>query len=299
MLKDLFAIAKFISRHPLTQDHKFKALMSFVRWQIGTRFLGRQVVVPWVEDAKFITSRGETGLTGNVYTGFMEYEDMGFLLHALQGDETFVDVGSNVGAFTILASKVVGVNSIAFEPVPETVERLKDQMQINRLNDVVSVRNNGVGDQAGKLFFTNNNDTINKVSLKGGENTTEVEVVTLDDVLDKTDKYIFKIDVEGYEYNVIEGGKDILSSPNTSAIIIELNGSGEEFGHSDEEIHTRLIELNFIPVRYDPKARFFTQLEGYNKDGSNTIYVKDLNAITAQCKAAPKRCVHTTSGVYI
>ncbi len=299
MLKHLCAITKFISQHPLTRDNKLRALMAFFRWQIGSRLIGKKVVVPWVDDAQFITGQGETGLTGNIYTGFMEYEDMVFLLHALQEDEIFVDVGSNVGAFTILASKVVKSKSIAFEPVPQTVERLKDQIFVNRLHDKVSIRNNGVGHKNETLFFTDNNDTINKVSLEGGENTTQVDVVTLDDTLDKNQKYFFKIDVEGFEYNVIEGGKKILSSPQTAAIIIELNGSGEEFGHSDEDIHQALLDLKFIPVRYDPKSRTFEKLDGYNKGGSNTIYIKDLDAISARCKAAPKRVVHTAGGVQI
>jgi len=300
MLKEFHSITKFILNHPLTEQNKFKAIVSFMRWQIGARLLGRKVIVPWVEDSKFIAGIGETGLTGNLYTGFMEYEDMLFLLHALDTDETFVDVGANVGAYTILASKVVKANSISFEPLLETVERLKDQIQINRIDDLVSVINKGVGDKAGMLFFTNDNDTINKVSLAGNtEHTTKVEVTTLDDELYKNKKYFFKIDVEGFEYNVIEGAKEILSSPNTSALIIELNGSVEEFGHTNEDIHNKLIKLNFKPVRYDPINRLLTGLNDYNKNGGNTIYVKDIDLIMARCKAAPKRCVHTASEIYI
>ena len=300
MLKQLHSITKFILTHPLTRQNKLKALISFGRWQIAARLLGKKVIVPWVEDASFITAIGETGLTGNLYTGFMEYEDMLFLLHALRTDETFIDVGANIGAFTILASKVVKTKSISFEPLPETVDRLKDQIQINRINDFVSVRNKGVGDKVGALFFTNNNDTINKVSLAGGvDNTTKVEVTTLDEELDKDKKYFFKIDVEGFEYNVIEGGKNILSSQNTIAIIIELNGSGEEFGHSNQDIHKKIISLNFTPVAYEPLSRSLHILDSYNKNGGNTIYVKDVDLIKARCKAAPSRCVHTANDIFI
>jgi hypothetical protein len=55
-------------------------------------------MVPWVGDARFIAGLGEVGLTGNLYTGFMEYEDMLFLLHDLRATGTFVDVGASVGA---------------------------------------------------------------------------------------------------------------------------------------------------------------------------------------------------------
>jgi FkbM family methyltransferase len=285
-------------RHPLNAKHKLKSLGNFLSWQIGTRILGKKVIVPWVDDAKFIAGSGETGLTGNVYVGFMEYLDMLFLLHALQPGETFVDVGANIGAYTILASKVVQSPSIAFEPLPGTADRLKDQLQINRIESFADVRNMGVGDAKGALFFTNNNDTTNKVSLEGdAQNTTRVEVSTLDAELRDDARYFFKIDVEGFEYNVLSGASHILSSDSISAIIIELNGSGEEFGHSNEDIHEKLTSYNFIPVAYEPLSRTLTKLDSYNKDSGNTIYVKDIDLISQRCRSAPRRIVHTACGM--
>ena len=296
----LYAIAKFIAKHPLNANHKLQALTNFVKWQIATRILKKKVIVPWVEDSMFISGLGETGLTGNLYAGFMEYEDMIFLLHALQPNETFVDVGANIGAYTILASKVVKSNSIAFEPLPATAERLKDQIQINRINAAVDIRNMGVGDKEGSLFFTNNNDTVNKVSLAGEvENTTMVRVSTLDKELAKDNQYFFKIDVEGFEYNVIEGASAVLLNNNVSAIIIELNGSGEEFGHSNEDIHKKLLSFGFVAVAYEPQKRNLTELKSYNQNGGNTIYVKDIALISKRCKSAPKRVVHTACDIKI
>jgi FkbM family methyltransferase len=299
-ISQLYAIAKFIAKHPLNANHKLQALTNFVKWQIATRILKKKVIVPWVEDSMFISGLGETGLTGNLYAGFMEYEDMIFLLHALQPNETFVDVGANIGAYTILASKVVKSNSIAFEPLPATAERLKDQIQINRINAAVDIRNMGVGDKEGSLFFTNNNDTVNKVSLAGEvENTTMVKVSTLDNELAKDNQYFFKIDVEGFEYNVIEGASAILSNNNVSAIIIELNGSGEEFGHSNEDIHKKLLSFGFFAVAYEPQTQNLTELKSYNQNGGNTIYVKDVALISKRCKSAPKRVVHTACDIKI
>lgn len=300
MLGQICQITKFIFNHPLTKKNRLKAIINFISWQIAVRLLGKKVVVPWVGDSRFILGLGETGLSGNLYTGLMEYEDMFFLLHALLPEETFVDVGANIGAYTILASKVVKANSISFEPLPETVERLMDQVQINRLNDKVVIKNKGVGDTFGELFFTNKNDTINKVSLdRVSENTTKVEVTTLDIELDKNKKYFFKIDVEGFEFNVIEGGRNILASLNTSALIVELNGSGIEFGYSDDEIHQKIINLNFIPVAYNPISRLLTKIDGYNKNGGNTIYVKNIDLISERCKAASRQCIHTASDIWL
>ena len=170
----------------MTRNSKLKSLSKVARWQIGSRLLGKRVIVPWVDQSKFIVGVGETGLTGNLYAGFMEYQDMLFLLHALRPDEIFVDVGANIGAYTILASKAVGSPSVSFEPLPDTIEKLKEQIFLNGIADLVTIRNTGVSDKKGSLFFTNDADTVNKVSLSGAsQNTTSVEVVTLDEELER------------------------------------------------------------------------------------------------------------------
>jgi len=300
VLADLFATMRFIARHPLNARRKLAALGGFLRWQLGMRMLKKRVIVPWVDGSRFVTGLGETGLTGNLYAGFMEYEDMLFLLHALQPDETFVDVGANVGAYSILASGVVGAKSIAFEPLPGTAERLRDQVQVNRLESIVDIRNMGIGDAQGALYFTDNRDTVNRVSVAGDvPGTTRVSVGTLDAELADDHRYFMKVDVEGFEYNVIEGASRLLATDDVSAIIIELNGSGEAFGHRNEDVHDRLAGFGFIPVAYDPRTRVLARRSSYNTDGGNTIYVKNVERIAERCRSAPKRVVHTAGGISI
>lgn len=295
MIKQLYSTAKFILTHPLIRKNKkWESFVNFVFWQIGVRALSKKVIVPWVEDSKLIIGAGETGATGNIYVGFAEYRDMLFLLHALRPEDTFVDIGANIGAYTILASKVIRAKSICFEPIKNAFNRLEDQVKINRIDDLVRMENKGVGERNEALFFTNNNDTVNKVSLAGDvANTTEIEVIALDDVLKKDEKYFVKIDVEGFEYKVLLGANNILSSPNTFGLIIELNGSSEEFGSTNSEIHNKLLGFNFYPVSYDPFCRTIVRLKNYNKNGANTIYIKDIEVLARRCKDAPKRLVNT------
>jgi FkbM family methyltransferase len=271
-----------------------------MRWQIGARLINRPVIIPWVDSSKLITGMGESGSTGNLYAGLMDYEDMLFLLHALRPTETFVDIGANIGAYTILASKVIRSPSIAYEAIPETFERLLDQIHINRINDLVCAKNNGVGDKHVNLFFINNLDTMNKVSINGkSENSTQVEMVTLDDELDKNKNYFIKIGVEGFEFNVIKGGNHILALPNVMALILELNDSGNEFGYGNYTIHNEIIRLNFTAVKYNPSKRSLSAIDSYNKNGKNTIYVKDLNLMQSRCISAPKRCIHSAHDIYL
>ena len=152
--------------------------------------------------------------------------------------------------------------SIAFEPIPETADILCDQVQINRLEKIVSIGNKGVGDKEGTLSFTNGRGAMNRVSLADeGENIERVKVVTLDAELTQDTKYFLKIDVEGYEYNVIEGASKLLSSDNISVIIIELNGSGSEFGRSNDDVHNKILSHGFSSIAYDPISRGIKRLD--------------------------------------
>ena len=67
-----------------------------------------------------IANAGMAGATGNIYVGLREFEDMAFLLHLLRPDDLFVDVGANIGSFTVLASGAVGARSLAIEPIERT-----------------------------------------------------------------------------------------------------------------------------------------------------------------------------------
>lgn len=292
-----------IYKHPLNAHRRISAVAGFYRWRVGTRMIGieRKVVVPWVDSSRFLLGRDEHGLGGNMYVGLMDFPDMGFLLHAMRPDDLFVDVGANVGAYSILASSVVGARCLAFEPVGETASRLLDQVRLNAIGHLVDIRHEAVGSTAGELHFTQSRDVTNKVALQAGPDTTCVSVTTLDHAVKPNSGRLFiKMDVEGFEYDVIQGGLHTLSSNSVAALIVELNGSGEEFGHSNQHIHEELIKLGLLPVAYDPLSRRVTPLTSFNtKDGNNTIYVKDIGLIRALCQDAPARTIHTAGGQVI
>ena len=181
MMQALLSILKVIVNHPFNSEHKLRSIIGFFKYQVETRLMGTKFLVDWVDDAKFITMKGENDLNGNLYCGLMEYEDMSFLLHFSKKTDTFFDIGANVGSYTILASGVRGCHSICFEPLPSTFDRLLDQIKINRIDSLVDARNNGVGDKSGKLEFTNNLNCLNKVNTNpSNKDTTEVDVITLD-----------------------------------------------------------------------------------------------------------------------
>lgn len=61
-----------------------------------------EVQFDWIEGARLMVRNGMTGATGNIYCGLHEFTDMSFVLHLLRPDDLFVDVGANIGSYTVL-----------------------------------------------------------------------------------------------------------------------------------------------------------------------------------------------------
>ncbi len=94
---------KFLLNHPLNHVQPMRALWRYLSWQVGSRLVPGPVLVPFIEDIALLAEPGMTGATGNIYCGLHEFEDMAFVLHAIQPGDLFVDVGANVGTYGLLA----------------------------------------------------------------------------------------------------------------------------------------------------------------------------------------------------
>ncbi len=210
---------------------------------------------------------------------------MAFLLHFLRPKDLFVDIGANVGAYTILASSEINANTIAIEPIPSTFKNLIDNILINQIQEKVKALNIGLGRENGKLKFTKSFDTINHVASENENDTIEVEIKTLDTILlTEPIPILIKIDVEGFETEVLNGGDNTLSNKSLKAIIIELNGSGQRYGYDEKQIHNKLIEYGFKTFNYKPKLRQLIEIETFGSH--NTIYLRDEEFVEERIKSA-------------
>ena len=207
----LFRALKFIFIHPFNSDNKINALINFFKWQLSCLLNPYPIIYNFTENSKLIITKGLAGATGNLYCGLMEYNEMGFLLHFLRPADTFVDIGANVGSYTILASSQVKANSISIEPLQDTFKKLIDNILINKVEKNVKACNIGLGSEISKIHFTKSLDTINHVATKEEIDTIEVKIDTLDNLLmNEQCPSLIKIDVEGYENEVINGEEKTL-----------------------------------------------------------------------------------------
>lgn len=262
----------------MNRERKLSALRTFLRWQLGSRILNKTVVHPWVSPSKFYVRRGETGLTGNIYCGLHEYQEMSYLLHVLREDEFFVDVGANVGSYSILAGAVIGCKGCAIEPVPGTFGRLVENMRLNHLEDRFSLVNSAVGEEQGSVRFSSASDTMNHVIAEdeNRQDVIEVDVAPLDEILKGREPGMIKIDVEGFETAVIAGAQETLQKTSLHTVIMELNGSGAKYGFDESKILKTMSALDFKPFRYDPGSRELFELQGKNTGSGNTLFIRDV-----------------------
>ncbi len=290
----LFNTIKFIINHPLNQENKLGAIIRFARWQVGSRLVQGAIVYDWINGSRFLVKNGETGLTGNIYTGLHEFQDMAFLLHFLRSEDLFVDVGANVGSYTILACSAIGARGIAFEPVPSTYRRLVENMHLNHLDEKVKCINKGVGAQQGSVVFTSDSDTTNHVLAPSEqcENREIVEVTSLDTALYGESPTLIKIDVEGYETPVLEGAQEALKDRMLHSIIMEINGSGSRYGFNESRLLELMYDYDFRAYSYRPLDRILIDLKGKNLSAGNTLFIRDKSFVMERLRGSPKIFVH-------
>ncbi len=280
---------KSFGRHPLTRKRRAEAIFRFFTWQIYSRLKKGDGVHEWIDGSKFYVRAGETGLTQNIYTGLHEFEDMGFLLHFVRAGDLFVDVGANVGSYTILACAARGARGYAFEPIPATFVRLMSNMHLNKIESQVECLNIGVGSERGVIQFTSRLDTINHALPPGSSEpgAVSVEVLSLDEILADESPALMKIDVEGFEAPVIKGAENTMKKETLHAVIMELNGSGKRYGWDETHIVEKMMAFGFSPYSYDPLSRTILSLQGKNADSGNTLFLRNESYVLDRIRSAP------------
>jgi len=161
--------------------------------------------------------------------GVWEKEVTNIICSNLKKGDVFVDVGANIGYYTVLAGLLVGTSGgvIAFEPVSNVFFQLKRNIKINKLNNV-SAYMFACGAREKKTRIHVSKRNVGRSSMLDEEREgdiveEDVEIVRLDDFVDKFKSVNFiKIDAEGYEYEVFLGAINTIKR-DLPKIIFEYN----------------------------------------------------------------------------
>ena len=267
---------RFIWNHPLTRNERKGALLRYFIFHLLSTFRRKSVQIPFIENTHLNLEDDLNGASTNYFTYLADFEEMMFLLHSLSENDWFLDIGSNVGTWVVLASGVTECKSIAIEPVKETYHKLIKNINLNNIQSKVHTNNIALGEVESEVNISKSRGALNRILDSKQSDIELVHQKTLDDITIEKSPAIIKIDVEGYEMQILKGGKRTLSNPELQSIIIELKGNALKYGFSDEEIHHILTEYGFVPIIYAPFSRELKQLPNFNTKSSNTIYVRNI-----------------------
>ena len=205
-----------------------------------------------------------------------EEKEINFLkkLYDLYNFEFFLDIGANCGYYSFkLATEFNELKVIAFEPNLDAYIKFKNTLKLNsNLNNRITINNFGLSNSSGPLEMTSlekfgylqsgGSTIINKKEKK----SIQTKIFICDfkigsEILKfKKQKLCIKIDVEGHEYNVIQGLKDLLSENH---VILQIEIGEKKFDNTN----------NFLKnIGY----KLFNSFEGRDKFISN-YYYKNFN----------------------
>lgn len=147
----------------------------------------------------------------------------------IEPGDVVIDVGANIGYYTLLAARLVGPTGHvhAFEPEPEAFALLERNVELNGYDNVTLVPK-ALGQENGRLalFLATNNRGDHRVyDPSGRRSSIDVDVVTLDAYLaehdvDRVD--FLKIDTQGAECSILDGARRTIARHSEMALVMEL-----------------------------------------------------------------------------
>lgn len=219
-----------------------------VAWRLRLLPIPRGEAVASFPDGRRLHCRLEDATQRTMYLGLFEPTETELIGELLGPNETLLDVGAHVGWYSTIGSRRVGSTGhvIAFEPYEPNAKTLKLNLLQNECTNVRVVET-ALGSEAGTLTLASGTGDSGGFTalIWGSETRVEVPVVTLDEAEeDLGEVTLMKIDVEGWETNVLRGAKDTLT--RTNFVLVEINPPAiAKSGSSRDEIFDLLRQAGF------------------------------------------------------
>lgn len=189
-----------------------------------------------------------------VYYGYADAHIYLTLLTKIREANIILDIGANIGSTSLFyASLNSKARILAFEPYPDTVKKLVDNIQRNEFKNI-RVYGIGLGEKSSKQIiaeYDEHNSGMNRIVVTTSAPHALVQIDTLDSRMKELniDKIDFiKIDVEGYEYFVLEGGKQIITQSKPTMLIEVDDNYLRANGKSAKELILLLQSMGYTTI---------------------------------------------------
>jgi FkbM family methyltransferase len=210
-------VVRYVWGHPANSGHQARALLRAARYQAQARLLRRRAVARLGQRSRLWVDPHRTAASMVLYANPPDLPEMLAWRRALADGGLFIDVGANVGTYAIWAAEL-GAEVIALEPAADTFSLLEENIALNGYP--VSAVRAAAGDHCGWARFTSGLDAGNSLSCDGPVVT---RLVTVDSLIGSRPVTGMKVDVEGFEIDVLRGAARALAERRIGLIQIEWN----------------------------------------------------------------------------
>ncbi|HMF72749.1 MAG TPA: FkbM family methyltransferase [Flavitalea sp.] len=200
------------------------------------------------------------------FLGEYEEKEIRFLISVLEPGDVFIDLGANIGLFSLVASSIItdAGKVYAFEPYSENFVRLKHHLQLNQCTNVIAEQS-AVSDRAGTIDLKGDRSSSNKGMISQYNKTFTVSETVPCLALDKyysdkikTSVKCIKLDIEGGELNAIRGMAGILRI-DKPILLIEVNDEILKMaGSSAVDLERELSLFNYSKYYLDKGGRLIS-----------------------------------------
>ncbi|NEZ65801.1 FkbM family methyltransferase [Leptolyngbyaceae cyanobacterium CCMR0082] len=269
---------KYIWTHPNCKDQRIQRVLSFLGWQLRKRILKKPLDIEIIPKLKIRCYPNGYSAASVLYCGLYDYNEMIFLLRYLQPEDSFLDIGANVGVYSLLAASKISVGKIySFEALPKNYGRLEENIKLNSFDQVKSY-SIAVSDTEGSIALNlAEGDSMPFVSSDfDNENSIIVATNTLDNLLeDKPLKQLTlaKIDIEGAELLAFKGATSLLKQQLPYVWILELNNTINHFEHTEDEVVNFLRNFGYELYSYDADSNQLQMITPNQKEGNNVLAI--------------------------
>lgn len=266
-----------IWKHPANCSRKFQAISRYFWWQAAKRTVLKHFDLPFHGLKLRCYPDSHSASAVLYFSGLPDFREMQFMRHYLRHGDCFVDVGANIGVYTLLAASIVGSAGVvhAFEPVQRTFDRLTENVVNNRL-DQVHCHRLALSETPGTARLTNPGDDslIGIASCSMDRGTDEVPCATVDSVLAGVSIAMMKIDVEGAEPLVLRGARSHLQAGNPPVMQIEMDGYSARYGLATHEFIDEIESYGYEIAIYDPQShRLIATRRPWEHDVLNVLVI--------------------------
>ena len=215
-----------------------------------------EMVIKTLYDFKLKINPGvDKGVERSIYnTGTYEAGTLHAFDLLLKNGDIFFDIGSNIGLMTLYASRKVGRSGQvhSFEPEPGTYKILEENCLINRVENIFLNKIALGSEEMEGVIYPNLDINRGAASLvrQDGTNGSRIWINTLDQYLSNRDIKkikLIKVDIEGYEIEMLKGALKLLSSENAPILCIEYSKDVKSVGEVST-IYDLLKEVNNYQV---------------------------------------------------